>query len=256
MKPSEVTNDKRRRRRSAHPRLRPGSVLIKSFRHIARADLNALFPNVRVVMSTLDAMIMTIPAIAGGIPIILNLASTVTVLFLVAGFYLGLTGAVSDNDLKKALAAMSGLVALGAFIMRQWVKYQRQTLKYQKELTESIYYRNINNNAGLFDTLIGDAEEQECKEAFLACYFLLTSPEPLTQRALDQCIEQWLKQEFGVGVDFEVDDALAKLDRLRLIQRDGTHLHILSTHAILAQLERTWTEIFRKEETAGSTQNV
>ena len=32
----------------------------------------------------------SVPAIAGGIPILINLASTVTVLFLVVGFYLGL----------------------------------------------------------------------------------------------------------------------------------------------------------------------
>jgi len=104
MKPASqlVRNrEKRWRRRPPPQRLRPGSVPIKSFRHIASADLNALFPNVRVVMSTLDRLILTVPAIAGGVPIILNLASTLTVLFLVTGFYLGLSGAVNDNDLKK-----------------------------------------------------------------------------------------------------------------------------------------------------------
>jgi hypothetical protein len=27
-------------------------------------------------------------------------------------------------------------------------EYQRQSLRYQIELTDSIYYRNVNNNAG------------------------------------------------------------------------------------------------------------
>ena len=230
--------------------LRPGCVLLKSFRNIASADLNALLPNIRVVMSTLDRLILTIPAIAGGLPIIINLASTMTVLFLVAGFYLGLSGAVNDNDMKKALAAMSGLVALGAFLMRQWVKYQRQTLKYQKELTDNIYYRNINNNAGLFDSLIGAAEEQDCKEAFLACHVLLTSPEPLTQDEIDRRIERWLKQQFGVEIDFEVDDALAKLDRLGLLNRNGERVTILPLPEVLERLETTWGEMFRKTAAA------
>ena len=56
------------------------------------------------------------------------------------------------------------------------MKYQRQSLKYQMELTDNIYYRNINNNAGMFDYLIGAAEEQECKEAFLAYHFLRAAP--------------------------------------------------------------------------------
>ena len=90
------------------------------------------------------------------------------------------------RQLKSALAAVSGLIALGGFIMRQWVKYQRQSLKYQKELTDNVYYRNVNNNAGIFDTLIGEAEEQECKEAFLAYHFLLAAPR--SQDALDAAI--------------------------------------------------------------------
>ena len=86
--------------------------------------------------------------------------------------------------MKGAFAAMSGLVALGGFIMRQWMRYQRQSLMYQKELTDNIYFRNVNNNAGIFDYIIGAAEEQECKEAFLAYYFLQQGP--LTQADLDR----------------------------------------------------------------------
>ena len=60
------------------------------------------------------------------------------------------------------------LLLFGGFIVTQWVRYQRQSLKYQIELTDNIYYRNINNNAGIFDYVIGAAEEQQAKEAFLA----------------------------------------------------------------------------------------
>src|SRR5262249_19673742 len=73
--------DIHRRRRTLQRRIRPGSVLIKYFRNIASSDLNALFPNVQVVMSTLDKLVLGVPALAGGIPILMKLASTVTVLF-------------------------------------------------------------------------------------------------------------------------------------------------------------------------------
>src|SRR5947207_12190789 len=123
-------------------------------------------------MSIFDTLTLGVPAIAGAIPILLNLASTVVVLFLVIGFYLGVVAAVEHDELKRAFAAMSGLAALVGFVMRQWLRYQRQSLKHQKELSENVYFRNINNNAGMFDYIIGAAEEQECKEAFLAYYFL------------------------------------------------------------------------------------
>jgi hypothetical protein len=232
--------DKRAAARRSRRKIRPGCVLIKYFRNIASADLNALFPNVRVVMSARDKLVLGLPALAGGIPILLNLYATVTVLFVVLGFYLGFRGAVEDSEIKSALAAMSGLVALGSFLVRQWMKYQRQSLKYQKELNDNIYFRNINNNSGLFDTLIGEAEEQECKEALLACAFLMTAREPLTEAALDRRIEGWLAERFGLNRGFEIADALAKLDRLGLLRRDGEALSILPLPDILNRLERTW----------------
>ena len=51
-----------------------------------------MFPHVRVVMSVRDKLMLGGPALIGGLPILLKLASTITVLFLVIGFYLGLLG--------------------------------------------------------------------------------------------------------------------------------------------------------------------
>jgi Protein of unknown function (DUF3754) len=253
MKSEAEIASSRERKRLRQRRIRGGSVLIKYFRNIARQDLNALFPNVRVVMSTFDKLFLSVPAFAGAVPILLNLASTVTVLFLVIGFYLGIVAAVEQDHLKRAFAAMSGLVALGGFVMRQWLRYQAQSLKYQKQLTDNIYYRNVNNNAGIFDYMIGAAEEQECKEAFLAYYFLRTEKTAPTQAELDGHIERWLKETFGVDVDFEVDDALAKLDRLGLLRRERERLSVLPPEQTLARLDEVWDSYFQYEVASPAT---
>ncbi len=229
-------------------KIHPGSVLLKYFRNIASSDLNALFPNVRVVMSNLDKIILGAPAIASGIPILLKLYATITVLFLVLGFYLGVTGTVEDKDMTTALAALSGLVALGAFVLRQWVKYQRQSLRYQIELTDNVYYRNINNNAGIFDYVIGAAEDQETKEAFLAYHFLHTAPSPLTTDELEGCVEAWLLKNFGMDLDFEIGDALAKLEGLGLLKHDGERLFVSPLAGALAQLRCVWDNFFPAEK--------
>jgi hypothetical protein len=245
MKSEAALGAKASKKRRAQRKSRAGSVLIKYFRDIASADLNALFPNVEVVMSGFDKVLLGVPALAGGVPILLNLWSTITVLFLVVGFYLGISAAVEESQLKTALAAVSGLVALGGFIMTQWVKYQRQSLKHQKELADNVYYRNINNNAGIFDYIIGAAEEQECKEAFLAYYFLSTAASPPTETELDQRIEKWLQDTFSVDIDFEVDDALAKLDRLELLRRDGDRLSVPPPADALVRLDYHWDNYFQ-----------
>jgi hypothetical protein len=244
-KPAAAQSTRHENKRLGRRAIRPGSVLIKYFRNIARRDLNALFPNVRVVMSILDKLVLGVPALAGGIPILLHLASTITVLFLVIGFYLGLVAAIEQDHLKTAFAAMSGIVGLGGFAMRQWLRYQAQSLKYQKELTDNIYFRNVNNNAGIFDYMIGAAEDQECKEAFLAYYFLRTAKVPPTQAELDQRIEAWLKETFAIEVAFAVEVALAKLDRLGLLQRDGERLSVPPPGHTLGRLDRVWDNYFQ-----------
>ena len=241
--PNEIAS-KRRLRDLEKSQLHPGSILIKYFRHIASTDLHMLFPKVRVVMSLYDKLTIAVPALAGGIPLIANLLPTLTVLFLVAGFYLGLTSPVAHEQVVKAFAALSGLAALGALIMRQRLKYERLSLKYQKQVSDHVYFRNISNNAGIFDYIVGAAEEQECKEAFLAYYFLLVANHPPDQETLDVRIEEWLSTMFGVDIDFEVDDALAKLERLGLLNREGEKLAVLPLDDALIVLDRIWDQFF------------
>lgn len=230
-------------KRGRKPKVRPGAVLLKYFRNIASADLNALFPDVRVVMGLRDQLWIGVPALLGGIPIVLKLASTLTVLLLVIGFYLGLSDAVKDDEVSGALAAVGGLVALGGFCLTQWMKFQRQSLMHQKTLSDNIYYRNVNNNAGIFDYIIGAAEDQECKEAFLAYYFMLRS-DGLKAEELDRRIEDWLKASLEADVDFECDDALVKLERLGLLRRDNGRLSVPPIDEALLHLDRKWDNFF------------
>jgi Protein of unknown function (DUF3754) len=243
-KPDGMNADETRRALSSARRggqkVRSNAVLFKYFRHIARADLKALFPNVRVVRSVLDHLMLGVPAIVGGIPILIKLASTLTVLFLVAGFYLGLSGTLHDNDMEQALAALIGLFALGAFLLRQWGNFHRQSLVHQKLLTDNIYYRNINNNSGILTYLIGEAEDQDWKEVLLAYYGLLLEAEPVTREALDARIEELLLRMLGISADFDVDHALWRLREYDLVVETGNGFVAVPLSDALARLEREW----------------
>jgi hypothetical protein len=244
VKPASEITSPRLARDLAKSRLRPGTILIKYFRDIARCDVSMLFPNVRVVMSLFDKLFLGLPALVGGIPILLKLIPAITVLALVIAAWLGASGTVQGDETKQAFAAMSALVAVGGFVMRQWLKYKHQSLLYQKQISDNVYFRNISNNAGVLDYIIGTAEEQECKEAFLAYYFLTTAGAPLAQGELERRIEGWLKQTFRVDIAFEVGEALAKLERLKLLRRDGEALAVPSLDDALAILDRTWVDFF------------
>jgi Protein of unknown function (DUF3754) len=248
-KPDEMNSDETRRALSSARRggqkVRSGAVLFKYFRHIARADLKALFPNVRVVRSLFDHLMLGVPAILGGVPILIKLASTLTVLFLVAGFYLGLSGTLQDNDMEQALAALIGLFALGAFLLRQWGNFHRQSLIHQKLLTDNIYYRNINNNSGILTYLIGEAEDQDWKEVLLAYYGLLIESEPMTREVLDARIEELLVRMIGISADFNVDRALWRLKEYDLVAESVGSLSAVPLSDALERLEREWQGLLR-----------
>jgi hypothetical protein len=228
------------RRHIRHIKLRPGSVLLKYFRDIARTDLNALFPDVRVVMGLKDRLWLGIPAVLGGIPILIKLATTMTVLFVVAAFYVGMGGSIKEADTAGALAAVTALAALGGFIMRQWTKFQRQSLLYQKILSENVYFRNINNNAGIFDYIIGDAEDQQCKKAFLTYKFLHLPGDGPTEPELNRRVEEWLSSTFGVDVDFQCADVIERFEQLGLLRRDGARLFVGPPDEALSKMQELW----------------
>jgi len=252
-KPDDMSSDETRRALSSARRggqkVRSGAVLFKYFRHIARADLKALFPNVRVVRSLLDHLMLGVPAILGGVPILIKLASTLTVLFLVAGFYLGLSGTMQDRDMEQALAALSGILALGAFLLRQWGNFHRQSLIHQKQVTDNVYYRNVNNNAGIFTYLIGEAEDQDWKEVLLAYYGLLIEAEPVTRDVLDARIEELLARMIGVSADFDVDHALSRLRQFDLVIETDGGLTAVPLVDALRRLDREWKGLLRTATT-------
>jgi hypothetical protein len=188
-----------------------------------------------------------VPAIIGGIPILLKLYATISFLFVVIGVYLGGSGSVADADMKTALVALMGIGALGGLAMRQRLKYQRQSLKYHMELADNVYFRNVNNNAGIFDYLIATAEEQECKQALLAYHFIRRAGAAPTAAEVAVHIETWLSKYFGVNLDFEIDEALETLNRFGLVQREGERLFVPVLEAAIIQMHQVWDNFFKRE---------
>ena len=101
--------------------------------------------------------------------------------------------------------------------------------------------------------ILNEAEEQEISEAALAYAFLWKSDQVpqqgVTAAELDQIVESFLKQTTDRDVDFEIDDALAKLARLGVahVNRDGYWTVIPIDHTEAAMAEH-WQREF---ETAG-----
>lgn len=224
--------------------VRPGAALVKHFRNVATAELVTLHPGAKPAMRPRDQVLLAGPAIVAGTPVVLNLWPALTVIFAVVAAYFGARGAIEQNQLKSALAAVSGLVAVGAFVMRQRLKYEAQSLRYQKQLADTVYFRNLANNAGVIDLLVGAGEEQDSKEAFVAYWTLLHANRPMAKGELDMACEEFLRGKLNLDLNFEIGDALAKLERLGLVTRDGETYAAIALPTALASLDAIWDNIF------------
>ena len=216
----EIDND------SALGDCRGGSTMLKLFQNVPAADLEMLFPNIRVGMRWLDRLLIGVPAlVSGGLVFTTKAGATLLLLGSLLGFWLGLSSKPVELDKAALIALGAGLGALGGYCWKQFSNFRNRKLKYTQALTENLYFKLLDNNAGVLFRLLDDAEESECKESMLAYYFLLAERTPLTAEALDARVENWLAETWECRIDFEIDDALDKLSRLGLAQQvDGSWL--------------------------------
>jgi hypothetical protein len=182
-------------------------VFMKVFKDIPKLDLEMLLPGTQVQMTLLDRAKILLPTLSG-----LGIA----VWKVLQGALLAATAGV--YGLMAVLGLISGTLGYG---VKSFYGYLRTKEKYQLNLTESLYYQNLDNNAGVLFHLMDDAEEQEHREVLLG-YFFLWRDAPAggwTSAELDHAIEVYLAAKVGRPVDFEVGDALDKLERMQLVQR-------------------------------------
>jgi hypothetical protein len=197
---------------------RPGSTIVKLFQNVPRDDLEMVFPNVQVRMRLIDKLLIGVPAAVSGIVVI------VTKLFVSLGLLLGLLAfwlGIRHEEPNISSAALfsigAGLLAFGGYLMRQVNKFKNRKIMFMKALSENLYFRNLDNDAGVFHNLLDAAEEAEVIEAVLAYHFLHTADGPLTAAELDRRVEAWFTRKWQTDVDFEVEDGLRKLRELGLV---------------------------------------
>ncbi|MEQ8786195.1 MAG: TMEM143 family protein [Pirellulaceae bacterium] len=209
------------------------SVFLKIFKNIPHDDVEMLLPGTRVRMTLLDQAKIWLPTLSG-LSIALFKIAKGALLLAFAGLY----------GLLAFVGLVGGTIGYG---VKSFLGFLRTKDKYQLNLTRSLYFQNLDNNAGVLCRLLDEAEEQELRETVLA-YFLLWRHAPSegwTMQQIDQAAEQYLEETVGLKVDFEVDDAVAKLLRLGIGQkRGGDRYSAVGVETALVRLDEAWDNFF------------
>ncbi len=202
----------------------PGRMSIYLYKNIPQNDLELLFPNVQVGMNWLDRLLFFGPALGAGVSVLLKVSSSLLlilglILFFVFGPGFAQRIGVGEAQVRQVtpilLALLSASMALGGFAFHQYNGYKNKRLKFLKDVTDTLFFKNLGTNETVFHTLVDAAEEEETKEAILVYYHLLTHPEKLTPTQLDAHIENWLHQKFAININFDMQQSTEHLQEIR-----------------------------------------
>lgn len=133
----------------------------------------------------------------------------------------GLVAAVSSFEFKADLWVVIAVVStVIGYIAKTYFAFQQNLAAYQNLVTRSMYDKQLDSGKGTLLHLCDDVIQQEVKEVILS-FFILMEQGKCTREDLDLHCEELIKEEFGERCDFEVDDAVQKLEKLGIVTRDS-----------------------------------
>ncbi|MGP1383291.1 MAG: TMEM143 family protein [Thainema sp.] len=258
--------DKQRRFNPFKRKFIPGKMYVYFYKNIPKLDLDLLFPNVQTSMTWRDRIFLVGTVLGAAIPVILK--ALPNILLLIAAILLAMNAqsALQTIDVEEEqarnlapvlLASLTLMIVLGGFAFKQYSQYKSKKIKFQKDVTETLFFKNLANNASVFQMLTDIAEEEECKEIILVYYHLLTSPEPLTPKALDAQIEAWMLEKTGTAINFDIQGPLRNLAKIRGRTADSAmeqsvltydkqgRCCVLPLHEARVVLDYVWDNAFR-----------
>lgn len=212
-------------------------IYVKLFKDIPKLDMEMVLPGTSIQMGSGSKWKLG-----------LSLISTLGYIVYKLGASLVMAG--------KMILAGTGLLSLGSLTpvglvlgygYKQYAGYQMTKQQYAAKLTESLYYQTLDNNAGVLNHLIDEAEEQECREAILAyfCLWLFAPEQGWTQEQLDDYVEIYLEDKLHLLVDFEVDDAMEKVLELNVVEQHGEYYKAVPIETALERLDHKWDNYFQ-----------
>ncbi|MEQ1697475.1 MAG: DUF3754 domain-containing protein [Hyphomicrobiaceae bacterium] len=184
--------------------VKEGNVYMKLFRNIPRTDIEMVFPNTQVRFRFMDKI--RLGATAGG----------------GLGFGLftsaGKVALLASNPIGAAGAALG----LGGVAFRQAMSFVNQKQRYMVVMAQNLYFLSMADNGSVIVELAARAAEEDIKEEWLLYAILAkTQASRSDLPAIDHAIENFVMDEFGLAVNFDVEDALQRLVASGIVTEDA-----------------------------------
>jgi len=193
------------------------NVYITILRDIPMADLEVIFPEKTVGLRPMEILKFSITACLGIISVILNLETDSS--------FLGYTSLIGF----LLLSAKSG-----------WDWYCT-VYYYESLIIRMLFEKFSDTHIGSIHNLVSQVKGQEMKEALLAYIFLVLEG-PQSERDLDSKVEKFFTdlQADATHVDFECNDALAKLEEFGIVHQSNGVYSAVPVQDAVKKLDSIW----------------
>jgi hypothetical protein len=213
----------RRQRKMLPDTVTSDHIYIKLFKNMPRSDVEMAFPNTRVRFRPLDKIKLGVTA--------------------GSGFGVGVVGTIGKLALlSNPYTLVMTVGGLGGIVARQASNFVAQRNRYMVVLAKNLYFHSMADNRGVMTLLADRAADEDIKEEML----LYTAIANMRFKAhdlktIDEGIEGYLSQTFGIRVDFDVSDALARLKQEGIVTEleDGT-LKTLPPQEAALHIDKLW----------------
>jgi hypothetical protein len=196
---------------------------MKLFKNMPRSDVEMIFPNTKVKFRLFDKIKFGVTA--------------------GSGFGVGVVGTASKIAIaSNPYTLVMALAGLGGVAVRQASAFVNQRNRYMVVMARNLYFHSMADNRGVVALLADRAAEEDIKEELLL-YSVLARKRVNARdiKAVDQEIEQYLSDTFGIKVNFDVEDALMRLKRDGIVTElaDGT-LQALPPDDAALHIDKLW----------------
>ncbi|MDA8802314.1 TMEM143 family protein [Candidatus Poseidoniales archaeon] len=202
---------------------------LRLFKDVPHLDLEIIFPNTSPAMRTFDKIKIAAPLVGGVVSLAMKY---IPLLF---------GGGTGDTSLSVLGGVLAGI---GTYVLKTYTSYQKTRENFRKIVARDMYFKGLANDSPVLAYVVDLGEEQEVKEAVLAYIFLSLNMTGLTEPQLDELVENWLNDTFNVDVDFEVDDAVAKLKTMNLLHENEDKYTVVNPQNALQILDEYWDGLY------------
>lgn len=216
-------------------------VWLKLFKDIPTPDLEMLLPGTTIKMPLLDRLRLGGSGLSSIGYVAFKMQAMSAPMLKAVGLIS--TGAIfGEEGIIGLIALYTPLALIFGYAYRTYANFTTTKQAYQLQLSQSLYYQNLDNNAGVLFRLLDAAEEQEAREMLLAYFFLWRHAGehgwPADQ--LDHYIELELGRAIGREVNFEIDDAVRKLEEAGAVVHSGDRLVARPIWEAIQNLHDAW----------------